>query len=310
MVTHTDHILSVQQCTQIYPNGTKAVNDVSFELKTGNFYVLLGLNGAGKSSLINMISGLSRPTSGSIFVSGHDVYLSPFLAKQSIGICPQELNLNIFHTIQEELVIGAGLYGIRRPNALNIIEPLLKKARLWDKRHQLIRNLSGGMKRIVMVLRSMLHTPGLIILDEPTAGLDIEIRELMWSILNKAKSSNQTVLLTTHDLHEAQALCENILLLHHGKLLRNQTIQSAINSLDEEAYVLTFEQPITSKHLEKLSPIKCWQSIPDSPELTLITSTNMPLSTTLVTICQQLPPLKSIMPNTNQLEQVLKRSTV
>lgn len=299
-------VLAVKRCSKTYPNGHQAVRDVTFSIHPGQFTVLLGLNGAGKSSLISMITGLSHISGGSIAIDGIDLKQDPFRAKGQFGICPQEVNFNIFHTIEQELCIAAGLHGMSAKKAVSIFKPHLKRARLWEKRTQTIRSLSGGMKRVLMVIRALLHDPKLLILDEPTAGLDIEIRDLIWELLRDSHAKDTAVLLTTHNMAEAQALCQNILILHQGQLLRDQSIKEALLDLSVQMTHIELESPITPELCDILKDFKA-QTVSEYT-LLLETSTSHSLSQALSILLQQGAKPQRITPSRNQLEQLLQET--
>ena len=300
-------VLQVQHCSKIYSNGFKAIDDVSFSMPQGVFTVLLGLNGAGKSSLIHMITGLSRLTQGAIRVMGNDITTQTFEAKKMFGTCPQEVNFNLFHSILQELTIAAGLYDMTESSALERIQPLLTRARLWQKRHEPIKNLSGGMKRILMVIRAMIHQPKLLILDEPTAGVDIEIRDMIWELLHDTHKDGTSVLLTTHNMQEAQKLCENILVLDQGRLLRDQSIQAAVKSLSSLQFTVSLNTPIDEAQTAWLN-LNGHKIINDT-SISLESSDDQPLSNLLGALIEQSLDIKSIHPTKNQLEQLLEEVT-
>ena len=306
----TDHVLSVIHCSKTYTSGLHAVKDVTFTIKPGQFTVLLGLNGAGKSSLISMITGLSHITHGQILIQGFDVEKQAFDAKKHFGICPQEVNFNHFHSIEQELIIAAGLQGMTRQQAIRTAKPLLEKARLWQKRHDIIRNLSGGMKRILMVIRALLHQPALLILDEPTAGLDIEIRDFIWDLLKNTHAQNTAVLLTTHNMAEAQHLCQNVLLLEKGKLLLDQPIRTALSSLSLKIYHLHLEKPLTDQQRQQLTDAHIqYQRTHVEHEILLETRQESPLEHALQALIQLNVRITHIAPAKNELEQLLQETS-
>lgn len=245
--------LSIQQVTKKYADGFEAVRDVSFTIKKGTFSVLMGLNGAGKTSLIGMLTGLNHITKGTIKVFGADIIKSPYQAKLQMGIVPQEINLNLFMPILDTLVYHGGFYGIPKHTVIERAMPLLKKARLDKKIHAPVASLSGGMKRMLMLIRALIQQPKILILDEPTANLDIEIRRTIWDILRAEHSKGMTTLLTTHNLEEAQILCTNVLILHQGKLIMDRTIEEAIEEMEEKFYTIKFTTPVQARVLEPFS---------------------------------------------------------
>lgn len=236
--------LSLQNLSKIYPNGTKALNQVSFDVERGDFFALLGPNGAGKSTTIGMITSLVNKTSGNIRVFGHDVTASPAAAKSCIGLVPQEFNFNIFETASDILVTQAGYYGISRKKALLRVEELLSSLGLWEQRNLRVRFLSGGMKRRLLIARALMHQPQLLILDEPTAGVDIELRRLLWDFLLKLNQSGVTVILTTHYLEEAEQLCRHIGIIHQGQLIEHTSMSELLSQLHIESFILYLSSPL------------------------------------------------------------------
>ena len=296
--------ISVQSVSKIYANQTHAVKNVSFSIMPGDFTVLLGLNGAGKTSLISMITGLSNVSSGKIAIHGYDTIEEAYPAKRLMGIVPQEINFNPFLTVMDALYYHGGYYGATRDEVLEVTTPLLKKARLWNKLDSETGSLSGGMKRILMLIRALAHRPSILILDEPTANLDIEIREIIWDILKSLKSDNLSILLTTHNLQEAQDLCENLLILHHGKLLRNQSIHEAITSLQERYYSVIFTEPFKDEDLESL----CY-SKQHERKITLRIPSDKTISSVIQYLHAKNLTITDFAPSSNQLEQLLRQAT-
>ncbi|MCF6776469.1 ABC transporter ATP-binding protein [Thiotrichales bacterium 19X7-9] len=243
--------LSIEQVTKVYKpidgqtKGFKAVNDISLSVNAGDFFALLGPNGAGKSTTIGMISSLVNKTSGSICIFDVDLDANPSEAKSLLGVMPQEVNLAIFETPINILVNQAGYFGIRRSEAKKRAEKRLKEMQLWDKRNTQVRFLSGGMKRRLMVARALVHNPKLLILDEPTAGVDVEIRHAIWEVLTKLnKEEGLTIILTTHYLEEAESMCNRIALMNKGKIFANTDMKSLLRNLDKETFVFDLKTPI------------------------------------------------------------------
>ncbi len=296
--------ISVEKVSKVYADGFKAVKNVSFSIMPGDFTVLLGLNGAGKTSLISMINSLSNITSGKIAINGFDVIADSYRAKQSLGIVPQEINFNPFLTVMDSLYYHGGFFGTPRDQVLKVAKPLLQKARLWSKRDTDVGSLSGGMKRMLMLIRALVHEPSVLILDEPTANLDIEIRDTIWDILKSHKKNNLTILLTTHNLMEAQELCDNLLILHHGTLMRDQSIHEAIMSLQERFYTITFTEPFKKSQLKKFS----YTSVNDSQIVLQLTQKDS-LSELLQNLSAQGLDIADLTRSSNQLEQLLRQAT-
>ncbi len=244
--------LEFSQIDKSYGGASYALKDFSLEVKRGEFFGLLGANGAGKSSLIGMLAGIVSPTGGTIRICGFDLERDASHAKLQMGIMPQEFNFNVFETVFADLIYQAGFFGISRKRAKGRIEDLLKRVDLWNKRDAPIRTLSGGMKRRLMLARALLHEPEVVVLDEPTAGLDVESRRSMWELLTTLNQAGTTILLTTHYLEEAEHLCRRIGYLHQGKLMRVAPLHEWLDEIEGEIYVLTLSQPWLE--LERLHP--------------------------------------------------------
>ena len=239
------HALQVSNLKKTYANGVEALRGVSLEVKEGDFFALLGPNGAGKSTLIGIISSLVNASSGDVSVFGTSVQQQRSKAMSHIGLVPQELNFNQFERPLEIIVNQAGYYGIKRKVALQRAEKYLTQLQLWDKHDEISRMLSGGMKRRLMIARAMVNEPRLLILDEPTAGVDIEIRRSMWEFIREINENGTTVILTTHYLEEAEELCRNIAIIDHGEIVRNTDMKSLLGTLDIETFVLDLREPLT-----------------------------------------------------------------
>ena len=230
--------LEVQDLRKIYPTGVEALKGISLTVQAGDFYALLGPNGAGKSTLIGVISSLVNATSGDVRVFGIPVRTRRSDAMRMIGLVPQEINFNLFETPVDICVNQAGFYGIERKVALGRAEKYLKQLGLWDKGRAITRTLSGGMKRRLMIARAMMNEPRLLILDEPTAGVDIEIRRSMWKFIEGINAAGTTVILTTHYLEEAEQLCRNITIIDRGHIIENTSMKNLLGKLDVETFVL------------------------------------------------------------------------
>ena len=236
--------LEVVDLQKTYGNGVEALRGISLSVEPGDFFALLGPNGAGKSTLIGIAASLVRPTSGEVRVFGHSVVTARSAAVAGIGLVPQEFNFNQFETPFEILVNQAGYYGVPRELAKKRAEQYLNQLSLWDKRAVASRTLSGGMKRRLMIARAMMHEPKLLILDEPTAGVDIEIRRSMWAYLREINRVGTTVILTTHYLEEAESLCRTIGIIDHGVIVELTTVKALLGTLDRETFVLDLARPI------------------------------------------------------------------
>lgn len=236
--------LSIQGLTKTYKNGFQALKGIDLEVEVGDFFALLGPNGAGKSTAIGIITSLVNKTSGKVTVFDKDIDTDVGAAKSHIGLVPQEFNFNVFEPIIEVVVNQAGYYGLEPALARKRAERYLKQLRLWDKRNDGARLLSGGMKRRLMIARALVHEPDLLILDEPTAGVDIEIRHSMWEFLKQINSQGTTIILTTHYLEEAENLCRNIAIIDHGALVANTSMRSLLYQLQSETFVLNLVEPV------------------------------------------------------------------
>ena len=241
--------LEIIDLVKTYPPGVKAVQGINLPVEQGDFYALLGHNGAGKSTTIGIISALVNKTSGQVKVFGYDLDSDKAALKQQIGLVPQEFNFNQFERVIDVLVQQAGFYGINKSEALTRAEIWLKKLNLWEKRTHLTRELSGGMKRRVMIARALMHEPKLLILDEPTAGVDIELRRSLWQFLRELNEQGTTVILTTHYLEEAENLCRHIGIIQHGQLIENTTMKALLATLENEFFVLDVQKNAENRPL-------------------------------------------------------------
>ena len=236
--------LSLQNLTKTYANGFQALKGISLDVEEGDFYALLGPNGAGKSTTIGIICSLVTKTAGKVEIFGQDIDEDFSRAKRLLGLVPQEFNFNVFEPVEEILVNQAGYFGIDRDTAFQRAEQYLKQLGLWEKRREQARDLSGGMKRRLMIARALVHRPRLLILDEPTAGVDIEIRRTMWSFLQELNRNGTTIILTTHYLEEAESLCRNIGIIDEGKLVENTSMKQLLSQLQMETFVLDLRKPL------------------------------------------------------------------
>jgi len=230
--------LEVRDLKKTYPNGVEALKGISLSVQAGDFYALLGPNGAGKSTLIGIVSSLVNSSAGEACVFGIPIRTRRSDAMQMVGLVPQELNFNLFEQPFDICVNQAGFYGVERKTAGERAEKYLKQLALWDKAFVTSRTLSGGMKRRLMIARAMVNEPRLLILDEPTAGVDIEIRRSMWKFIQGINAAGTTVILTTHYLEEAEQLCRNIAIIDHGQIIENTSMKRLLGKLDVETFVL------------------------------------------------------------------------
>lgn len=236
--------LSVSQLTKIYPNNHYALKGINLEVKEGDFFALLGPNGAGKSTTIGILCSLVNKTAGKVLVFGHDIDSDLNAAKACIGVVPQELNFNPFEKPFDIVINQAGYYGIPRHIAIKRAELYLKKMRIWETRNHPAIRLSGGMKRRLMIARALVNEPKLLILDEPTAGVDIELRYDLWDFLTELNQRGTTIILTTHYLEEAERLCKNVAIIDHGEIIEYSDIKSLINRLKKQTMVLDLAEPV------------------------------------------------------------------
>lgn len=244
--------LEIRQLSKVYANGVEALKGIDLTVKQGDFFALLGANGAGKSTTIGLITTLLNKTTGSIVIEGYDLDKQTEQAKSCLGLVPQEINLNIFETCDQILLSQAGYYGIPRQQAKPRAESLLKQLGLWEKRHAVVRHLSGGMKRRLMIARALIHQPKVLILDEPTAGVDVEIRRSMWDFLKRINDNGTTIVLTTHYLEEAEQLCKNIAIIDKGLIIENTTMKLLLKNIHHQTFIFDTMDPID--FLPKLEP--------------------------------------------------------
>jgi ABC-2 type transport system ATP-binding protein len=238
------HALTVHGLSKRYRNGVHALQGIDLEVAEGDFFALLGPNGAGKSTLIGICTSLVTKTAGTVKVFGHDLDTDLEGAKACIGVVPQEFNLNMFETPETIVVNQAGFYGIPRREARERAEACLRQLSLWDKRGKMARTLSGGMKRRLMIARALVHGPKLLILDEPTAGVDIEIRRSMWDFLRELNAQGTTIILTTHYLEEAESLCRNIAIIDGGRIAEADRMDRLLRRLHVETFLLSLRAPL------------------------------------------------------------------
>jgi ABC-2 type transport system ATP-binding protein len=240
------HALSVKGLVKTYRNGVQALKGVDLDVEDGDFFALLGPNGAGKTTLIGIVTSLVNKTAGQASVFGYDLDRDLERAKSCIGIVPQEINFNMFESPETIVINQAGFYGVERGLARQRAEKYLKQLHLWDKRKGIARALSGGMKRRLMIARALMHEPRLLILDEPTAGVDIEIRRSMWDFLRQINRQGTTIILTTHYLEEAENLCRNIAIIDRGRIVERDRMSSLLRRLQTESFQLTLRDPVTA----------------------------------------------------------------
>jgi ABC-2 type transport system ATP-binding protein len=297
--------LSVRGLVKTYQNGAQALKGIDLEVEQGDFFALLGPNGAGKTTLIGILTSLVNKTSGEIKVFGHDLDRELETAKSCIGVVPQELNLNGFESLETIVVNQAGFYGIPRAIARERAEIYLGKLGLWDRRTKMSRMLSGGMKRRLMIARALMHEPRLLILDEPTAGVDIEIRRSMWEFLRELNARGTTIILTTHYLEEAEALCRNIAIIDDGRIIARDQMGGLLRSLKTETFVLNLRHALPAAPVVDGYPIK----LIDSNTLEIELTKDQNLNEVFARLSAAGIPVLSMRNKVNRLEEVFMRLT-
>jgi ABC-2 type transport system ATP-binding protein len=294
------HALEIEQLSKIYSNGVHAVKGINLTVDEGDFFALLGANGAGKSTTIGLITTLVNKTNGKIKVYGYDLDRQTTLAKSCLGLVPQEINLSIFETSEQILLSQAGYYGVPSSIARPRVEQLLDQLGLTDKKNSIVRHLSGGMKRRLMIARALVHQPKVLILDEPTAGVDIEIRRSIWNFLNQLNAQGTTIILTTHYLEEAEQLCKNIAIIDKGSIIKHTSIKALLNNFNHQTFVFNLKQPLTE--LPELSGFKT--HLIDAHTLELQVSSSLTLNEVFQLLSQKDIQVHSMRNKTNRLEEL------
>jgi ABC-2 type transport system ATP-binding protein len=295
--------LVLRQLTKIYKNGIKALKAIDLEVDEGDFFALLGPNGAGKTTAIGIVTSLVNKTSGVVEVFGHDIDRELEVAKSCIGLVPQEINFNQFETCFTIVVNQAGFYGIPRPLAKQRAEKYLKQLQLWDRRNSIARSLSGGMKRRLMIARALMHEPRLLILDEPTAGVDIEIRRSMWEFLRNINDAGTTIILTTHYLEEAENLCRNIAIIEGGNIIERDSMVNVLRKLQTEVFVFNLRD--SRGAAPKLSGFSAVLSDPHTLEIEM--SKTQSLNDIFAQLSAQGIAVNSMRNKVNRLEELFIR---
>lgn len=292
--------LTIEQLQKTYANGVEALKGIDLCVPTGDFFALLGPNGAGKSTTIGVITTLLTKSTGRVIINGHDLDKHPEAAKACLGLVPQEINLNIFETCEQILLTQAGYYGIPRHVAKPHAHELLHALGLWEKRCAIVRHLSGGMKRRLMIARALIHKPKVLILDEPTAGVDIEIRRSMWEFLKQTNQQGTTIILTTHYLEEAEQLCKNIAIINKGTIVVNSPMQQLLHSLRHQTFVFT-----TANAIAKLPQIQGFTPILlDDNTFELRIDNQTTLNDVFSLLSQHQIAIHSMRNKTNRLEEL------
>ena len=297
------HAISIKNLTKTYGNGVEALKGIDFSVEAGDFYALLGPNGAGKTTAIGIISSLVNKTGGEVKIFGHDIDTDLAAAKACIGLVPQEINLNLFDTVLNTVVNSAGYYGINRKLAMQRAEKYLGELRLWDRRNDISRNLSGGMKRRLMIARALMHEPTLLILDEPTAGVDIEIRRSMWEYLQRTNEAGTTIILTTHYLEEAETLCRNVAIIDEGRIIEDARMSTILRRLKGEVFILSLDRQLTNADALQGFKVK----LRDDCELEVSIGENSNLNTLFAALSEQGIIVTSLRNKSNRLEELFMR---
>jgi ABC-2 type transport system ATP-binding protein len=295
--------LTIDKLTKTYKNGIQALKGIDLTVEEGDFFALLGPNGAGKTTLIGIVTSLVNKTGGTALVFGHDIDSDLERAKSCIGVVPQEINFNQFESVQKIVVNQAGFYGIERPLAKQRAEKYLKQLQLWERRNSTARSLSGGMKRRLMIARALMHEPKLLILDEPTAGVDIEIRRSMWEFLRNINDEGTTIILTTHYLEEAENLCRNIAIIDGGKIIERDSMAHVLRKLQTEIFVFNLRNPLLDlPHLPGFHA-----TLSDSHTLEVEVSKNQSLNAIFAQLTAQRIEVGSMRNKVNRLEELFIR---
>jgi len=292
--------LSIQNLTKVYANGVSALKGIDLKVAEGDFFALLGQNGAGKSTTIGIICSLVNKTAGKVFIFGHDADIERAAAKSLIGVVPQEMNFSLFEKISQILINQAGYYGIPQKIAMERMEIYLKEMGIWEMHNEPAFRLSGGMKRRLMIARALMNEPKLLILDEPTAGVDIELRHTLWRFLTKLNQQGTTIILTTHYLEEAEQLCKNLAIIDHGEIIENANMKSLINRLNVQTIVLDIEKPLL--HTVKLDGFN--HRFTDETTIEIEIYRGQSLNQLFQFLTQQNITITSMRNKTNRLEEL------
>src|SRR3989338_7886532 len=292
--------LTVKQLTKQYQNGTSALKGINLNVARGDFFALLGQNGAGKSTTISIICSLVKKTSGKVYIFGHDTDCELALAKSFIGIVPQEINFGQFEKISHILINQAGFYGIPKHIAIKRMEIYLKKVGLWEMRDQPAMRLSGGMKRRLMIARALMNQPKLLILDEPTAGVDIELRHTLWDFLAQLNQQGTTIILTTHYLEEAEHLCKHLAIIDHGEIIEHSDMKSLLNRLNVQTIIFDLQKPLFSPPILPHYPYRLLDDVTLEVEL----HRGQTLNELFQTMTQEQIIISSMRNKTNRLEEL------
>ena len=292
--------LEINDLKKTYSGGVEALKGISFSVNEGDFYALLGPNGAGKSSTIGIIGSLVTKSSGNVKIFDVDIDENLPLAKTMLGVVSQEINFSQFENVLDIVVTQAGFYGIPKKEALPKVENILKRLSLWDKRNFQARTLSGGYKRRLMIAKALIHEPKLLILDEPTAGVDIELRREMWSFLKEINENGTTIILTTHYLEEAEQLCRNIGIIDKGKIVANTSMKDLLGTLNVQGFVFDLQSPLDQAPIIEGFPLK----LEDSLTLIAAVSKDRSINALFEELSKLDIKIKSMRNESNRLEEL------
>jgi ABC-2 type transport system ATP-binding protein len=295
--------LVLRQLMKKYKNGVQALKGIDLAVDEGDFFALLGPNGAGKTTVIGIVTSLVNKTSGVVEVFGHDIDRELEVAKSCIGIVPQEINFNQFESVFTIVVNQAGFYGVDRPIAKQRAEKYLKQLQLWERRDSIARSLSGGMKRRLMIARALMHEPQLLILDEPTAGVDIEVRRTMWEFLRNINDQGTTIILTTHYLEEAENLCRNVAIIDHGRIIERDSMANVLRKLQKEIFVFNLRDARTTP--PQLPGFRC--TLPEAHTLEVEVSRGQNLNEIFGRLSAEGIEVDSMRNKVNRLEEMFIR---
>lgn len=297
--------LEISNLKKIYSNGVEALKGIDLSVREGDFFALLGPNGAGKSTTIGILTSLVIKTSGKVSIYGHDIDSDFSAAKSCLGVVPQEFNFGVFEKVYNVVLNQAGYYGLPKKLAKERTEKYLCQLGLWEKRDSLSRVLSGGMKRRLMIARALVHEPKILILDEPTAGVDIELRRSMWDFLIKLNQQGVTIILTTHYLEEAESLCRNIAIINHGEIVVNESIKALLSKLDFESFILYLKDI-----LHELPEIEGYQfKLIDHQTLEVLVPAQLGISKLITTLTEKGVSIVSMRNKANRLEELFIKLT-
>lgn len=291
--------ITIENLVKVYRTGTQALKNVNLEVKEGDFFALLGANGAGKTTIIGILTDLVRKTSGKVKVFDHDIDKEFGLAKKMMGVVPQEFNFNMFEKVADIVATQAGYFGIEWSVAMKDTEVILKRLALWEKRNSTARTLSGGMKRRLMIARALVHHPRLLILDEPTAGVDVELRIGMWEYLKEINAKGTTILLTTHYLEEVEQMCKHAAIIKDGEIIHRESVRNLTQILQEETYVIIVDEMKALDKIQSYKPVAV-----DANTLEVEINRREELNQLIVSLIASGFVIKDIHPKSRRLEKL------